>query len=303
MCEVFNGKLLGGRHQPIITALEYIREYCMKRIVNVVNVIHKCAGPLTPKATLMLDAIKKEAYKYTALRVEGEKYEVSGWGDKCTVNVEARACTCRRWELTGMPCKHVVATHRCMRLNGMQIGSVESWVHPCYLLKTWEETYKHHIQPINGYEHWYKSQVPTTILPPKHHKPLGRPRKKRTRAFTENDNSDKTSNLSQSSKSVVCGICGNAGHNKKTCLGQGGVTGSQGTTQQSQKTGSSQPKVTAKKKAKVTGDNYEGNDQPSVVQSQSGSQVDAASGGSPKQFWTKTKIIAAKLSSPQKNAG
>lgn len=64
------------------------------------------------------------------------------------------------------------------------------------------------------------------ILPPRHHKPLGRPRKKRTRAFTENDNNDKDSKLSQCNRSVVCGIRGNAGHNKKTCLGQGGVTGS-----------------------------------------------------------------------------
>lgn len=143
MCEVFNQKLVGGRHQPIITSLEYVREYCTNRIVNVVHVIEKCARPLTPKATHMLDLIKKEAYKYIVLQTEGDKYQVCGWGDKCFVNVEARACTCRRCELTCMPCKHVVATNRYMRYNGMQVGSVELWVHPCYLFKTLEETYKH----------------------------------------------------------------------------------------------------------------------------------------------------------------
>ncbi|GKA30416.1 mutator type transposase, partial [Tanacetum coccineum] len=31
ICEVFNGKIVGGRDKPVITLLEYIREYCMKR--------------------------------------------------------------------------------------------------------------------------------------------------------------------------------------------------------------------------------------------------------------------------------
>ncbi|GKA56028.1 mutator type transposase [Tanacetum coccineum] len=39
ICEVFNGKIVGGRDKPVITLLEYIREYCMKRIVNVQAVI------------------------------------------------------------------------------------------------------------------------------------------------------------------------------------------------------------------------------------------------------------------------
>ena len=137
MCEVFNGKLVGGRHQPIITALEYVREYCMQRIVNVVHTIDKCSGLLTPKATHMLDFIKREANKYKVLGKEGVNYQVSGWGEKRLVNVEARSCSCRRWELTGMPCKHVVTTNRYLRLNGIEVGSVESWVHSCYLLKKW----------------------------------------------------------------------------------------------------------------------------------------------------------------------
>lgn len=37
MCEVLNGKLEKGRDKPIITCLEFIREYLMKRICNVVK--------------------------------------------------------------------------------------------------------------------------------------------------------------------------------------------------------------------------------------------------------------------------
>nr|KAJ0208196.1 hypothetical protein LSAT_V11C500275290 [Lactuca sativa] len=35
LCEVFNSKLIDGRDKPLITCLEYIREYMMKRICNV----------------------------------------------------------------------------------------------------------------------------------------------------------------------------------------------------------------------------------------------------------------------------
>ncbi|GJT51973.1 mutator type transposase [Tanacetum coccineum] len=48
ICKVFNRQLLDGKDQPIITCLEYIIEYLMKRIVVVQKVIAKTVGPLTP---------------------------------------------------------------------------------------------------------------------------------------------------------------------------------------------------------------------------------------------------------------
>ncbi|GJW26354.1 hypothetical protein Tco_0040165 [Tanacetum coccineum] len=59
ICDVFNRQLVDGRDQPIITCLQYIREYLMKRIVVVRKVIAKTVGPLTPYVTAMFDAIKK----------------------------------------------------------------------------------------------------------------------------------------------------------------------------------------------------------------------------------------------------
>nr|GEV13441.1 hypothetical protein [Tanacetum cinerariifolium] len=49
MCEVLIRQLKDGRDKPIITCLEFIREYLMKRIVIVQQVISKSNGPLTPK--------------------------------------------------------------------------------------------------------------------------------------------------------------------------------------------------------------------------------------------------------------
>ncbi|GKA34019.1 hypothetical protein Tco_0720448 [Tanacetum coccineum] len=76
--EVFNGKIVGGRDKPLITLLEYIREYCIKRIVNVQGVIDKCTGPLTHTATQIMEFIKKKAHLMKVQWNKANKYQVSG---------------------------------------------------------------------------------------------------------------------------------------------------------------------------------------------------------------------------------
>ncbi|GKB71194.1 hypothetical protein Tco_0932606 [Tanacetum coccineum] len=102
--KVLNGPLLDGRDRPIISALEYTREYMMKRIVVVKKAIAKCVGPLTPTATRLFEAIKNEVSEYNCDFNGGHLYVVSGpWQDQRVVDILHRICTCRKWELTGMP--------------------------------------------------------------------------------------------------------------------------------------------------------------------------------------------------------
>lgn len=63
ICEVFNRRLVEGRDKPIISCLDYIREYLMKRIVIVQSEIEKHDGPLTPNVTNLFQLVKKEAGK------------------------------------------------------------------------------------------------------------------------------------------------------------------------------------------------------------------------------------------------
>ncbi|GJU62560.1 heat stress transcription factor B-4-like protein [Tanacetum coccineum] len=222
ICEVFNGKIVGGRDKPVITLLEYIREYCMKRIVNVQGVIDKCTGPLTPTATRIMESIKKEAHLMKVQWNGANKYQVSGsLGDQCVVDVVSMTCSCRKWELTGIPCKHVVAACWNMALNDRATPPPETWVNPCYWLSTWKETYSHKIQPICGTKYWEKSTCPTTLLPPKHHVQVGRPRKKRKRSKHEDEPFVKDGKLSRKGRTITCQSCGNTRHNKATCKGQG----------------------------------------------------------------------------------
>ncbi|XP_076946518.1 uncharacterized protein LOC143618067 [Bidens hawaiensis] len=121
----FERQLVECRDKPIITCLEYIREYIMRKIVKVQKVIQKSQGPLSPNATEKFKHIKTEASKCKVQWNGLHKFQ--------------RLCSCRRWELTGIPCKHAVASIWNVAVNGQPVGIEESWVDPVYMLYTWKE--------------------------------------------------------------------------------------------------------------------------------------------------------------------
>ncbi|GKF78634.1 mutator type transposase, partial [Tanacetum coccineum] len=123
ICEVFNRQLVDGRDQPIITSLEYIKEYLIKRIVVVQKVIAKTVGPFTPSVTKMFNDIKKRLLSTMFNRMKVFLYQVTGpYKDKCVVNMDRRVCSSRKWELTGIPCKHAVAAIYNMFENSAGVG-------------------------------------------------------------------------------------------------------------------------------------------------------------------------------------
>ncbi|XP_052621717.1 uncharacterized protein LOC111896686 [Lactuca sativa] len=173
MCESLNNKIVKGRDKPIISCLEFIREYIMRKIVM----------PLRP-----FKKIKERAIQCRAVFCGNGKYQVTSEGtNQCVVNMDQQTCSCNRWELTGIPCKHSIAAIWDMRLNNENVGIPETWVHPTYWLKTWKEMYVFKVEPINGRFLWENSTCPTKLVPPKYRVPIGRPKKKRRRSATEDD--------------------------------------------------------------------------------------------------------------------
>ncbi|GJT78872.1 crooked neck-like protein 1 [Tanacetum coccineum] len=279
ICEAFNGKIVGGRDKPAITLLEYIREYCMKGIVNVQGVIDKCTGPLTLTATRIMESIKKEAHLMKVQWNGSNKYQVLGlFSDQCIVDVVSMTCSCRKWELKGVPCKHAVAACWNMGLNDRAAPPPETWVNPCYWLSTWNETYSYKIQPICGTNYWEKSTCPTTLLSPKHYVQVGRPKKKRKRSKHEDEPFVKDGKLSRKGRTITCQSCGNIGHNKATCKGQG-------------------------RKATTGGNNAEGSGLSAAAAGEGGAGdpggVGVASQGSSCTRWTRRRVQTERIS-PQK---
>nr|GEW41281.1 hypothetical protein [Tanacetum cinerariifolium] len=113
--------------------------------------------------------------------------------DQYVVNMDRRVCSCRKWELTGIPCKHAVAAIYNMSENSVRVGIPEQWVYAAYRIETWAHVY--------------------SFKPPKKRK------KPNDEIASQRSSSGK---LSRNGKSVSCGKCGNVGHNRKGCRVQGG---------------------------------------------------------------------------------
>ncbi|GJY61952.1 mutator type transposase [Tanacetum coccineum] len=236
ICEVFNRQLLDARNSPIITCLEYVREYLMKRIVIVQNVIEKSVGPLTPSVTKVFNKIKEKATQYNVDWNGGDLYQVKGpYDDQVVVNLKQRICSCRKWEVSGLPCKHAVACINNMNENGLNGGLPENWVHASYRLQTWKEQYTFKINPIAGRDYWEKREWPSILIPPKPHPKIGRPPKKRKKSVVELDELVRGIKLSKKGSTITCSNCKGKGHNKRGCKASAGgraagASGSQATS-------------------------------------------------------------------------
>lgn len=245
ICEVFNGKLVDGRDKPIISCLEFIREYMMKRICNVLKVQQKCLGPLTPTATKIMEKNEAAATQYIAEWCGDEKYQVKGpWNDQHVVDMHERVCSCRKWELTGIPCRHVISVLYNKADHGECVQELHTYVHKVHWLQTWKTAYGYKVEPIKGRALWPRSECPMQITPPPHRNQPGRPKRKRRQSMEEKSQSKSQSQsqrsdvgpseihghgphgsgkLTRKFVSVTCSKCGNKGHNSRTCKGQGGT--------------------------------------------------------------------------------
>ncbi|XP_071733714.1 uncharacterized protein [Rutidosis leptorrhynchoides] len=95
-----------------------------------------------------------------------------------------------KWELTGMPCKHVVAA-----MLNMDVYSQD------------EKTYSHTINPVKGKSEWVKSPIPTNLVCPKKLATTGHPKKNMRKSLEEKDDMVANGKLSKKGKSIKCSRC------------------------------------------------------------------------------------------------
>ncbi|GJX26924.1 hypothetical protein Tco_0233220 [Tanacetum coccineum] len=88
------------------------------------------------------------------------------------------------------------------------------------------------VNPCNGREIWPVVESRKVIIPPWYKPYVGRPPKKRNKSHVEIISlSASSGKLSRKGKSIKCGKCGNVGHNRKGCRGQGGANQAGGSSQ------------------------------------------------------------------------
>ncbi|GKV07231.1 hypothetical protein SLEP1_g19029 [Rubroshorea leprosula] len=100
------------------------------------------------------------------------EYEIKERNDSFVVNVHGHTCTCRVWQLNGIPCKHAMLAIQNREEN------FEDYVHPYYRRQAYINTYKHYIIPLDEMERWEETGMPP-LDPPVERKTTGKPKKKK----------------------------------------------------------------------------------------------------------------------------
>lgn len=123
------------------------------------------------------------------------------------MNLNDWTCGCKLWQLSGIPCRHVVSTIWANR------EQPEAYCHQCYSKDVYLKTYNFIIKPVPSHHEWVHSNF-AKIQPPLYHKPCGRPRKLRRKAANEPKNQHKQT---RKGGTVTCARCLTLGHNSRAC--------------------------------------------------------------------------------------
>ncbi|XP_020191193.1 uncharacterized protein [Aegilops tauschii subsp. strangulata] len=153
-------------------------------------------GPLTPSMDFKAQGEMSKASKLTVLCSSETVFEVRGSGI-FVVNLANWECTCRRWQLSGLPCMHAVAVFS-------RIGrSFYDYCSKFFKIESYHMAYSGTILPIPDMD-TFDFSAGATIPPPKP-RTSDKPRRKRF-------NPNKVTTLIR-----LCSRCKQAGHNKATC--------------------------------------------------------------------------------------
>ena len=208
LAETFNSYILEARDKPIITMLEIIRQKLMKRFHNKRDEMRQYESNICPRIKAKLEKSKDAARDYI-VRIGGVKtFEVDlMYGSRFVVDLGNKSCTCRRWDLSGIPCSHAVA---CIYMDGK---SLEEYVDPMYTKEKFMVAYEILFNPIPGEHDWPATEY-DPISPPVVRTKPGRPKKARRKEEGEEMHPYK---VTRKGLAVKCGKCYQWGHNARTC--------------------------------------------------------------------------------------
>nr|KAJ0224739.1 hypothetical protein LSAT_V11C100006950 [Lactuca sativa] len=191
-----------ARKRPFLTMLEEIQIYAMKMMYKILLEGQSWGNlKICPSIILKISKLKKHQRLielvifmeiFWGVIPSGiQKYKVRLGNDGYVVNLTNKTCGCRSWQVSGIPCVHVVATISYLNRNAEDY--VAPWFHTAISL------------------HEAISSLKKRRLP-------RRPTLKRKRDQSERESKGKTRyTISKAGVVMRCTICRENGHNRSTC--------------------------------------------------------------------------------------
>ncbi|XP_057791299.1 uncharacterized protein LOC131008435 [Salvia miltiorrhiza] len=213
VCEVFYSTILEAREMPIITMLEWIRSWIMVRFQRHRDLAtHKWKGKLCPriKKKSLKNMLPKLVSAFQSREIIVIMRSDAMMGGQFVVELDDWTCSCRNWQLSGIPCSHAICA-----INH-QKKKKEDYVHDCYTVHTFMKTYSETIKGINGQQLWGETMyIPP--LPPHMDKGKGNKARRKGPDEKEDEKLKKHTKLKRKQTTVRCNVCGFEGHNCRTC--------------------------------------------------------------------------------------
>ncbi|KAF3682106.1 putative DNA-directed RNA polymerase I subunit rpa1-like, partial [Capsicum annuum] len=157
----------GCKGKPIIKMLEDIKIKVMDRLKDLAVHGEKWTENFCPYAMELYNDFKIIA-RDCHVQANGDLgYEVVEGIDRHVVSLASKKCTCRTWDLTGIPCPHAIKAFQHDKQEP------EDEIHQWYSKDTYILLYQHKIQPVRGEKFW-KVHPSHAMEPPGIHKMLQR---------------------------------------------------------------------------------------------------------------------------------
>ncbi|GJW72014.1 transposase, MuDR, MULE transposase domain protein [Tanacetum coccineum] len=158
---------------------------------------------LTEWATAKVNARMLKSANWTVKGVDKNKvYEIRDNKKIHVVHLEKGECTCRKWQILGLPCGHV-----CAMASFAGLSSVTRLAKLLFLNKSLKGTYEGIIYPLQDVSSWHTPHDLQVVLPPILCKNQpGRPK-----------NKDRIPSQGEGWINNKCGRCGAKGYNRTAC--------------------------------------------------------------------------------------
>ncbi|KAG8481110.1 hypothetical protein CXB51_025850 [Gossypium anomalum] len=187
--------ILETRGKPILTMMETIRTKIMLLIVKKKEEADNWKGMLCQRSR------KRWMYIKDSLRLN-------------VVDLVENSCSCRNWDLTGIPCMHALAVIH------LKEEFPETYVQTWYTKQTQLQIYSNFVNPVRGPKQWASLSNMLPILPPPLRRPPGKPTKVRRKEPNEPQTTERLSK--RGVVEIRCSKCKKVGHNKRSCKGEVG---------------------------------------------------------------------------------
>jgi len=142
-----------------------------------------------------------------------DKFEVQHFDNRFTVDLVSKKCSCRYWQLSGLPCCHAIS---CILFK---TNRLDEYVADCYSVHHFNQTYSHCLNPVEGMNSWPASYR-EPLRAPGYVKMPSRPKTERRREPTE---VRKATKMSKTGTIIRCSKYRLPGHNKSTCTNISGA--------------------------------------------------------------------------------